>query len=104
MRKQGFVLSLLFCLSCAPPLVAQAVSARLSQVADGRDSGGAFKTSFVLLDHNELSVDVRIVVTDDGGNPLRVTIPGLGIGCEFNVTLGPWATRILPDPELWSVA
>lgn len=67
----------------------------LPQIADGGFSQGSFRTSFVLFNNNDTSAAVSLRLTDDSGNPLTVTIPGLGTNSQFTINLVGGASRIL---------
>ncbi len=71
----------------------------LSQVANG----GSFRTTFILFNNNDTAVTAALRLTDDSAGPLPVTIPGLGTGSQFTLSLDPGATRFLQteDRRLW---
>ena len=68
----------------------------LPQVANGSYDGGSFRTTFVFFNNHNASATVFLTLTDDSGNGMTVTIPGLGTGpnSEFFFTLPAGATRI----------
>jgi len=67
----------------------------LPHVADGKYAGGSFRTTFILFDNSSTDTTVLLELTDSGGTPLVVTIPGLGTGSQFTIQLAAGATRIL---------
>lgn len=67
----------------------------LPQVADGNFGSVSFRTTFILFNNTDASVVATLKLTDNTGNPLIVTIGGLGSGSQFNITLGAGATNIL---------
>jgi hypothetical protein len=73
---------------------AQAADYYLPQVANGSYGAGSFRTTFVFFNTNNTAVTARLELTGDQGGPLSMTIPGLGTGSQFTVTLPPGATRI----------
>jgi hypothetical protein len=67
----------------------------LPHVANGTFSEGSFRTTFVLFNYGNENGSVRLRLTRDDGQPLVVTIPGLGTGSDFTVTLPAGSTRFL---------
>src|SRR6266542_1931783 len=63
----------------------------LSQVANG----GSFRTTLILFNNTHTAVTAALRLTDDSAGPLPVTIPGLGTGSQFTLSLDPGATRFL---------
>jgi hypothetical protein len=72
----------------------------LSQVATGRFDNGSFRTTFVLFDNSDNDVTASLELTSDEGNPLVVTIDGLGTGSQFNIQLSAGSSRILQTDGL----
>lgn len=67
----------------------------LPHVADGKYAGGSFRTTFILFDNSSTDTTALLELTDNEGNPLVVTIPGLGTDSRFTIQLAAGATRIL---------
>ncbi len=59
----------------------------LSQVANGRFSGGIFKTSFLIFNMSASAASVVVNLTADNGTNMPVTIPGRGTAATFTVAL-----------------
>lgn len=66
----------------------------LPHVANGAFEAGTFRTSFVLFNNGNENETVRLKLTNDDGQPLVVTIPGLGTGSEFTTDLESGVTKI----------
>ncbi len=69
-------------------------TAFLPQVANGPFEGGSIRTTFIFFNTNESKAEVTVRLTDNSGGPFQVTIPELGTGSEFKLTLDPGETRI----------
>jgi len=67
----------------------------LSHVADGNFGDVSFRTTFILFNNTDANVVAILELTDNTGNPLTVTLGGLGSGSQFTITLGAGATSIL---------
>ncbi len=67
----------------------------LPQIANGRFSGGSFRTTFILFNNTDDNEYVSLRLTGDDGKPLAVTIAGLGTGSDFSINLAPGASRML---------
>jgi hypothetical protein len=67
----------------------------LPHVADGNFGSVSFRTTFILFNNTDANVVAILNLTDNTGNPLIVTIGGLGSGSQFIITLGAGATNIL---------
>jgi hypothetical protein len=94
MRRQLVPLLVFACLCLAS--VAQAEDYYIPQVANGSFENGSFRTTFVLFNVNNVSTEVEIhLVQGPNGDSFNVTIPGLGTGDEFRLTLPAGASRIL---------
>jgi hypothetical protein len=65
----------------------------LPQFADG-NFGVVYKTSFILFNNSDVSVTATLKLTRDDGSPLTATIPGLGTGSQFTISLSAGATKI----------
>jgi hypothetical protein len=75
----------------------------LPQVADGTYADGSFRTTFVFFNNHNNSATVLMTLTDDAGNGMTVTIPGLGTDSEFSFTLPAGATRLYQTSGLGSL-
>ncbi len=82
------------CLFGAPSILAQS-DFYLPQVADGQGQGLVIKTTFILFNPSQNTVGVELLLTDNQGSPLSVTIPELGTDSTFSVSLRPGETRFL---------
>jgi len=67
----------------------------LPQIADGQSPGLIIRTTFVLFNPTAQSTGFGLTLTDDQGNPLVVTLPGLGTESTFQLSMGPGETRLL---------
>jgi hypothetical protein len=67
----------------------------LPQVANGQYSGGSDRTTFLLFNNTNADATASLQLTDDNGNPLVVTIPGLGTGSQFSIPLAAGGSRIV---------
>jgi hypothetical protein len=69
----------------------------LPQIADGRqgETGPGIHTTFVVFNPTSETVGAELSLTDHQGAPLILTIPALGTGSEFSVSLGPGETQFL---------
>jgi hypothetical protein len=65
----------------------------LPQVAIGSFGTGGFCTSFVFFNNQTTVVEVSLSLTDDAGDPLVVTLPGLGTDSTFAFTLETGESR-----------
>jgi hypothetical protein len=70
------------------------IQSYLPHVANGSFAGGSFRTTFLLFNNTDGENAVHLRLTQDDGGLLAVTIPGLGTGSEFAITLAPGASRI----------
>lgn len=103
MRRQFVPLLVLVCLCLAS--AAQAEDYYIPQVANGSFEGGSFRTTFVLFNVNNITTEVEIhLVQGPNGDSFNVTIPGLGTGDEFRLTLPAGASRILQTDGSGSLA
>jgi hypothetical protein len=66
----------------------------LPQVAIGSFGTGGFRTSFLFFNNHIVSTNVTLTLTDDDGNPMAVTIPGLGTNSTFAFALATGESRI----------
>ena len=103
MKRRIPLLVLAFWL-CASAAYAQQQENDLPQVANGRFSGGMFKTTFIAFNSGSAAAGVTIVLTRDDGSPLTVTIPELGTASNFMLTLGPGESRLLQTDGSGDVA
>jgi hypothetical protein len=76
----------------------------LPHVANGNFGTVSFRMTFILFNNTDASVVAILKLTDDDGNPLNMTIGGLGSGSQFNITLGAGATNILQTDGSGSAA
>ncbi len=84
---------------------AQAADYYIPQVANGSFENGSFRTTFVLFNVNNVTTEVEIhLVQGPNGDSFNVTIPGLGTGDEFRVTLPAGASRIFQTDGSGSLA
>ncbi len=67
----------------------------LPQIADGQSPELIIRTTFVLVNPTAQSAGFGLTLTDDNGNPLIVTLPGLGTESTFQLSMGPGETRLL---------
>ncbi len=71
----------------------------LPHVLSGQYGEGSFRTTFVLVNNTDSSVSVALRLTRGDttidGNPVPVSIPGLGTNSAFSFALAPGATRFL---------
>ena len=72
----------------------------LPHVANGNFGAVSFRMTFILFNNTDASVVAILKLTDDNGNPLNVTIGGLGSDDEFIITLGAGATNMLQTDGL----
>jgi hypothetical protein len=64
------------------------------QVAIGSFGTGGFHTSFVFFNNQTTTANVSLSLTDDAGNPMIVTLPGLGTNSTFTFALESGESRI----------
>ncbi len=64
------------------------------QIANGSDGGGGFKTTFVLFNNGSAAVTVTLVLSDDRGAPLPMTLDG-NSNSRFVIQLPAGGTRLL---------
>jgi len=67
----------------------------IPQVAVGAYDSGSYRTTFVFFNNTATAANVTLSLTNDGGTPMSVTIPGLGTNSTFTFTLGGASTRII---------
>jgi hypothetical protein len=66
----------------------------IPHIANGRFDGGSFRTTFVIFNTTDSYFFFRpLKFTDDNGNPLSLTIPGLGSGAEFSLVIPGASTQ-----------
>ena len=65
----------------------------LPHIANGRFSEGVYKTAFIFFNNTDAPASARLELTGDDGQPLPLTIPGLGIGSNFSISLEPGSAR-----------
>jgi hypothetical protein len=64
-------------------------------VADGTVAGGKRKTTLMLVNPGQTTVQVQLSLTKDDGSPLRISFPRLGAGNQFSFSINPGGTQIL---------
>ena len=94
MRTKIFVVAVFLALFMAKSTYAQN-RYFLAQVATGHYAGGSYRTTFILFNNTDADTTTSLQLTDDNGNPLTVTIPGLGTNSQFSISLTAGACRIL---------
>jgi hypothetical protein len=67
----------------------------LSDIANGNYGGGSYKTTFVLFNNTNTHATATLVLTDDNGNPLTMTITGYGAQSSFGIDLPAGASQML---------
>jgi hypothetical protein len=103
MRRQLVPLLIFACLCFVS--AAHAEDYFIPQVANGSFENGSFRTTFVLFNVNDVTTEVEIhLVQGPNGDSFNVTIPGLGTGDEFRLTLAAGASRILQTDGSGSLA
>lgn len=103
MRRQLVPLLVFACLCLVS--TAHAEDYFIPQVANGSFENGSFRTTFVLFNVNDVTTEVEIhLVQGPNGDSFNVTIPGLGTGDEFRLTLPAGASRILQTDGSGSLA
>ncbi len=79
----------------------------LPHAVNGVDgAGNSFRTTFVLVNNADSSVSIALRLTRGDaieGEPIPVSIPGLGSNTMFSLTLAPGATRFLQTDGLGSL-
>ncbi len=96
MRKRAFeVVALVLALLPGARVMAQETDFYLPQIADGQGQGLTIRTTFVLFNPTARAAGFSLIITDDQGNPLAVTLPGLGTDSSFQFSLGAGETRLL---------
>jgi len=99
MKSTVFVVAVLLTLFVAGNVYAQNTY-YLSQVANGGFNGGSFRTTFVLFNNGDSDVVASLDLTNDEGNPLVVTIDGLGTGSQFKIQLPAGSSQFLQTDGL----
>ncbi|HYK87865.1 MAG TPA: kelch repeat-containing protein [Acidobacteriota bacterium] len=72
----------------------QSTTYYLPHVANGSFDSGSYRTTFVMFNNSDVSVNTSLKLTKDDGSPLSASIPQLGTGSQFSFTLPRAATRI----------
>ncbi len=67
----------------------------LPQIANGQYGGMSFRTTFILFNRGTATVQLRLTLTDDSGNPMVVTFPGRSPASTYFLTLAPGQTQFL---------
>jgi len=72
----------------------------LSHVANGNYGDGSFRMTFILFNNGDTDTTAQLVLTDDNGQPLLMTITGLGTNSQFSIQLPAGSTQILQTDGL----
>jgi len=75
----------------------------LPQVANGNYGNGSYRTTFIFFNSTDASAVVTLGLTMDNGDPLKVTIPGLGTNSTFTYNLAAGASQVLQTDGSGSV-
>jgi len=67
----------------------------LPQVADGSVPGLIVRTTFIVFNPSSFPDTATIRLTNDAGQAMTVTLPGLGSSDHFTLTVAPGETKIL---------
>ncbi len=94
MKTRFFAMSLLVSLLMARSVYAQH-QYYLPQVANGNYGDGTFRTTFILFNNTNASAAATLKLSDGNGNPLTLTIPGMGTFNLFTFNLESGALRIV---------
>jgi hypothetical protein len=66
----------------------------LPHIATGHDGRITYRTSFILFNTTDSDASVSIKLTDDNGNPLAVTIAGIGSNSQFDFAVPAGGSRV----------
>jgi hypothetical protein len=94
MRYKFFAIALLASLFIANSAYAQNTY-YLPHIANGSYGGGSYRTTFILFNNTDANANAVLQMTDDGGNPLTMTIPGYGTNSTLTVQLPAGTSRML---------
>ena len=94
MKTRFFAMSLLVALLMARSVYPQH-QYYLPQVANGNYGDGTFRTTFILFNNTNASAAATLKLSDGNGNPLTLTIPGMGTFNLFTFNLESGALRIV---------
>src|SRR2546425_867889 len=86
---------LLFVLLLCPGEIFGQQAYRLPHIANGRFTGGSFRTSFVIFNVTDSKITVNIMLFADDGSPFRVNLSGFELSDKFTVSLEAGETRLL---------
>ncbi len=75
----------------------------MPQIANGRDSAGTYKTTFVLNNNSATKATATLQLSDDNGNPLAITIGG-NSDSRFVIQMPAGGTQLLQTDGLGSLA
>ncbi len=92
MRK---FLLFLFVAAAAASLLPAQHAYNLSHIATGSFPQGSIRTTFVLFNNSDVAADVQMTLRDNSGNPLSVTLTGMGTASVFDFGLEAGQTRFL---------
>jgi hypothetical protein len=67
----------------------------LPHIANGNYGSGSYKMTFVLFNNSSTPVTADLDLTDDNGNPLRMTITNYGTDSSFSVDLPAGSSKML---------
>jgi hypothetical protein len=86
------------------PTSATRTTLNLAHWVNGTFDKGSYKTSFLLFNISPTAANITLSLTDNNGNPLVVTIPDLGTGSQFSITLAAGGSRIVQTDGLGALA
>jgi len=72
----------------------------LSHVANGDYGDGSFRMTFILFNNTDADASALLQLTDDNGQPLTMTITGLGANSQFTIQLPAGSSQILQTDGL----
>jgi hypothetical protein len=67
----------------------------IPQIANGHSENRIFKTTFILFNNRDSRGAAFLETTASNGQPLTISIAGLGTGSRFIINLDPGATKFL---------
>ncbi len=92
MRKTSIVLALILLSVLTGQLFAQGTY-NLPQVANGSAGTIAIGTTFIFFNNGDSAATVLMLIRDDDGDLLNMSIPGLGNANPYSLSLDPGETR-----------
>jgi hypothetical protein len=75
----------------------------LSHIANGDYGDGSFRMTFILFNNTDVDTSALLELTNDSGQPLTMTIAGLGTDSEFTIQLPAGGSQILQTDGLGSL-